>query len=71
MTVTEEDRRAVRANRGLKEHVLLELTELDAGAIARGCRFSESRRVDSARRLRCIVLRRKHGLGLFEKLRVP
>lgn len=66
---TEEDIRAVNANRGLPESVLLELTELDAFAIQRGCRFSEQRKAASAARLRCIQLRREHGLGRFDKLR--
>lgn len=68
--ITEDDCRAVRVNRGLKEHVLLELTELDAGAISRGCRFSKSRMQASTDRLRCIQLRKEHGLGLFDKLRM-
>lgn len=69
--ITPDDCRIVRSWRGLSAPVLLQLTELDAQAIARGDRFAEQRKQASADRLRCIELRKEHGLGLFEKLRMP
>ena len=62
------DARDVRAWRGLKPNIMAELDQLDRDAIALRDRFSDLRKDHLRSRARCLELREKHGLTIFQKL---